>query len=49
MRKDPDNASSWQLADTVTSRKLLVENLASGTRFYFKVIPVSIPLACWSA
>jgi hypothetical protein len=27
--------------DTVATRKLMVQNLASGTRFYFKVVPVN--------
>jgi hypothetical protein len=40
MSTNPDSASSWQLLETVTSRKLLVQNLVSGTRFYFKVVPV---------
>ena len=40
MTTNPDNPTSWQLVDTVSSRKLLVQNLATGTRFYFRVIPV---------
>ncbi len=35
-----DNGQTWQLLDTVFSRKMLVEGLASGQRYSFKVVPV---------
>lgn len=37
----PDVANSWKLVNTITSRKIMVENLASTTKFYFKVVPVN--------
>ena len=40
MSSDPTNQSGWQLLDTITTRKMLVENLTRGARFYFQVVPV---------
>lgn len=40
MTLTPDNDASWELIDTVRVRKLMVSNLASGKRFYFKVVAV---------
>ncbi len=37
-----DNGSTWTLLKSEFSRKLLVQNLASGTRYRFKVVPVGI-------
>ncbi|MBK7854568.1 MAG: fibronectin type III domain-containing protein [Bacteroidetes bacterium] len=37
----PDVANSWKLVTTITSRRLMVDNLASTTKFYFKVVPVN--------
>jgi hypothetical protein len=39
MSADPESGN-WQLVDTISSRKMMVQNLASGKRFYFKVVPV---------
>jgi hypothetical protein len=39
MSTDPMNGP-WQLLDTISTRKLMVQNLASGKKFYFKVVPV---------
>lgn len=41
MTTTPNDAASWKVIDTVATRKLMVQNLASGTRFYFKVVPVN--------
>jgi len=41
MTTTPEVATSWKLISTLDTRKLMVENLASGTRFYFKVVPVN--------
>lgn len=41
MTETPDVANSWKLIDTITTRRLMVENLASGTKFYFKVVPIN--------
>ncbi len=35
-----DNGQTWQMLNTVFSRKMLVEGLASGQRYSFKVVPV---------
>jgi hypothetical protein len=40
MTLTPENDASWELIDTVRVRKLMVQNLASGKRFYFKVVAV---------
>lgn len=37
MTSTPDKADSWVLVNSLQGRKLLVENLASGTRYYFRV------------
>ncbi|GEM_PF-5337469 len=36
----PDISASWLLIDTITVRKLMVQGLASGKRYYFKVVAV---------
>ncbi|HNR20206.1 MAG TPA: fibronectin type III domain-containing protein [Bacteroidia bacterium] len=36
-----DNGQTWQLAQTVSGRKLLVNQLVSNQRYQFKVIPVN--------
>ncbi|HNR18754.1 MAG TPA: fibronectin type III domain-containing protein [Bacteroidia bacterium] len=41
MTTTPDVAQSWKLIDTITTRRLMVENVASSTKFYFKVVPVN--------
>lgn len=41
MTETPDVALSWKVIDTITSRRLMVQNLAGGKRFYFKVVPVN--------
>lgn len=41
MTTTPADATSWKLISTMDTRKLMVNNLASGTRFYFKVVPVN--------
>ncbi len=40
MTMDPTNEQSWQLIESIDKRKLMVENLANGKRFYFKVVPL---------
>ncbi len=40
MTLTPDDDASWELIDTVRVRKLMVSNLATGKRFYFKVVAV---------
>jgi hypothetical protein len=40
MSTNPSNPTSWQLVDTISTRKMMVQNLASGQKFYFKVVPV---------
>ena len=40
MTMDPTNEQSWQLIESIDKRKLMVQNLASGKRFYFKIVPV---------
>jgi len=40
MTETPDNNASWMLIDTITVRKLMVQGLASGKRFYFKIVSV---------
>ncbi len=37
MTSTPDKADSWVLVNSLQGRKLLVENLNSGTRYYFRV------------
>lgn len=34
----PDDMASWRLVDIIDTRRLMVRNLASGQRFYFKVV-----------
>jgi hypothetical protein len=41
MSETPSDASSWVLIDTITVRKLMVENLSTGKRFFFKVVAVN--------
>lgn len=38
MTSTPDVATSWVLVNSLQGRKLLVDNLTSGTRYYFKVV-----------
>lgn len=38
MTATPDDANSWVLVNSLQGRKLLVDNLVSGTRYYFKVV-----------
>lgn len=38
MTSTPDVANSWVLVNSLQGRKLLVDNLVSGTRYYFKVV-----------
>ena len=38
MTSTPDVANSWVLVNSLQGRKLLVDNLTSGTRYYFKVV-----------
>lgn len=33
----PEKEESWVLVDSLQGRKLLVQNLASGTRYYFRI------------
>lgn len=40
MSTNPSTPTSWQLVDTISTRKMMVQNLASGQKFYFKVVPV---------
>lgn len=37
-----DNGMTWTLLDTVFGRKMLVEQLVSGKRYQFKVVPVGV-------
>jgi len=37
-----DNGQTWQLLKSEFSRKMLVQNLASGVRYKFKVVPVGL-------
>jgi hypothetical protein len=37
-----DNGQTWTMLNTVIGRRLLVEQLVSGTRYQFKVIPVGV-------
>lgn len=39
MSSDP-NKNDWQLVDTISVRKMMVQNLTTGQKFYFKVVPV---------
>lgn len=39
MSTDPGK-NDWQLVDTISTRKLMVHNLTTGQKFYFKVVPV---------
>jgi hypothetical protein len=41
MTETPEIGASWKVIETVDTRKLMVTNLASGKRFYFKVVPVN--------
>lgn len=41
MTLTPENDASWELIDTITVRKLMVENLSTGKRFFFKVVAVN--------
>ena len=41
MTTTPEVATSWKLISTLDTRKLMVNNLASGTRFYFRVVAVN--------
>ncbi len=36
----PDDDNSWQVYNTVFTRKLMVKGLASGRKYYFRVVPV---------
>ncbi|MCX6292314.1 MAG: fibronectin type III domain-containing protein, partial [Bacteroidetes bacterium] len=38
MTETPDVAESWKQVDVLSTRKLMVNGLASGKRYYFKVI-----------
>lgn len=38
MTSTPDVANSWVLVNSLQGRKLLVDNLVSGIRYYFKVV-----------
>ncbi len=40
MSTTPEIEASWIIIDTTTKRKLLVENLSSGVRYYFRVVTV---------
>ncbi|MEP7171521.1 MAG: fibronectin type III domain-containing protein, partial [Bacteroidota bacterium] len=37
-----DNGQTWTMLETVFGRKLLVEQLISGKRYQFKVVPVGL-------
>jgi hypothetical protein len=39
MTTDPVN-EPWRLLDTIPTRKMMVNNLITGKKFYFKVVPV---------
>lgn len=38
MSTTPDKEDSWLLVNTIKGRKLMVENLATGTRYWFRVV-----------
>lgn len=40
MTEDPESGDEWQLVDTISTRRLMVENLERGKRFFFKVVAV---------
>jgi hypothetical protein len=40
MSTDPTNQALWQLIETISTRKMTVKNLTTGTKYYFKVVPV---------
>jgi len=37
-----DNGQTWTMLDTVFGRKMLVDQLVSGTRYQFKIVPVGL-------
>lgn len=41
MTLTPENEASWEIIDTISSRKKMVQNLTSGKRYYFKVVAVN--------
>jgi hypothetical protein len=41
MTLTPEVESSWEVIDTVSGRRKLVQNLASGKRYYFKVVAIN--------
>jgi hypothetical protein len=41
MTTTPEDSKSWKIIDTVATRRLMVQNLDSGVRFYFKVVAVN--------
>jgi hypothetical protein len=41
MSTTPDVDSSWVSVANITARRLLVESLANGTRYYFKVSAIN--------
>lgn len=40
MTENPDSGDEWQWIDTISVRKLMVENLERGKKFFFKVVAV---------
>lgn len=38
--ENPDDNNSWQVYDTIITRKLMVKGLASGRKYFFRVVPV---------
>lgn len=40
MTTTPDISDTWVLVDSVAGRKLMVQNLTSKSRYYFKVVAV---------